>query len=81
MRQVPTLILFLLLCFGRGSRRYKFYLLSLIFLRVVALVELGVGIHCAERRGGLFKGAASPHRAFPLFPLHYCGFDEALGGK
>ena len=81
MRQVPALIFFLLLRFGRGSWGYKFYLLSLIFLRVVALVELRIGIHWAERRGGLFKGAASALRAFPLFPLHYGGFNKALGGE
>lgn len=45
VRQVPALIFFLLLRFGRGSWGYKFYLLSLIFLRVVALVELRIGIH------------------------------------
>ncbi len=50
-------------------------------MRVVALVELRIGIHCAERGCGLFKGATPAVRAFPLFPLHYSGFDEALGGK
>jgi hypothetical protein len=56
-------------------------LLSLIFVGVVALVQLRVGIHSTEWGGGLFKGATSADRAFPLFPLHYGGFDEALGGK
>jgi hypothetical protein len=56
-------------------------LLILIFVGVVALVQLREGIHSNEWGGCLFKGAPSAVRAFPLFPLHYGGFDEALGGK
>ena len=50
-------------------------------MRVVALVQLRVGIHSTEWGAGLFKGATSAAKAFPLLPLHNGGFDEALGGK